>query len=747
MILIVSTIVSGIGVGIFYQENRDRKNKPRLMQHLRPQNQSNSKLRALYITNKTVLQTFTQQHVVSMFSFLQSDTASGGEKTLGSLHLARQEVKVVGEGKQRRKIYLVETFRYIVTYWSSYWFYGLIIIGCSLSFKLFGTFFAYSLKVIIDSVTLGTTAAVILPIVGNLLIIFPVVVVLFILGQRLLALVAARIDNDIRIHVFEHLQYLSLDYYKQAEVGNIAARFTTDLKDIERGVVMRVLPGLISIVSLLINIPILFSLNWILALIALGIIPIVYPLLQYLTPLASEANYYLKRSEGWMGDAVQESVRAQPLIKSFGLQDMMISDFGQTLKQVEDRSVDAVFFKNLVELTVELSLLLSQLVVVCLGAILIIGGTLSSGSLVAFLVLWAIVNKDLYDIFRRTFPHLVSASGAIRRVEELLQEKPLIVDAPDALSLPSFSEEIHFDQISFTYTGDEQTLSDIDIRIKSGQFVAFVGSSGAGKSTILNLLMRFYDVSAGQLRFGEYDVREVTQVSLRKQIGVVLQDTFLFNSTILENIRIANTEATDEEIIAAAKAAELHEFVMSLPEGYKTSVGSEAGGRLSGGQRQRIGIARAIVRNPNILILDEPTSSLDAETAEAVNATIESLAGDRTLITTTHYLPSVIKADQIFVLDQGKIVERGTHQELITQRGLYTQMWQTQTEHGYRPKELKKEQFELASFANVAHRPGSGMGGGTGGGGRGEGRGDGRRGGSGKGDGGGKGDGRGNGVE
>lgn len=334
----------------------------------------------------------------------------------------------------------------------------------------------------------------------------------------------------------------------------------------------------------------------------------------------------------------------------------------------------------------EMSLFLSKLIVTCTGVLFVLGGSLSIGSLVAFVVIVEAVNQSLYDIFRRSLPHMLAAAGGIRHIDELLAEKPQIIDAPNALILTSLTEAIEFEQVSFSYTAEKNHLDSLTLNIEAGQYVAFVGPSGAGKSTILNLLMRFYDVGAGRLTFDGQDVRQINQDSLRGQIGVVLQETFLFNTSIRENIRIANLEATDSDIIAAAQAAELHEFILSLPQGYDTLVGSEAGGRLSGGQRQRIAIARAILRNPAILIFDEATAALDAHTAEAIQATIEALARQRTVIATAHHLAAVINADQIYVLDQGRLVQQGRHGDLVDQDGLYAQLWHLQNDPENKPQ-------------------------------------------------------------
>jgi ATP-binding cassette subfamily B protein len=278
-------------------------------------------------------------------------------------------------------------------------------------------------------------------------------------------------------------------------------------------------------------------------------------------------------------------------------------------------------------------------------------------------------------------PSLVQATSALGHIRRLLDQQPRIVDAPDATPLPRLSRELTFRNLTFSYTGAQLNLRDLNLRIRQGESVAFVGPSGSGKSTLLNLLLRFHDPSLGAIIIDGHDLRDVTQASLRSQIAVVFQENFLFNTSIRENIRMGAPHATDEEVEAAAAAAEIHDFIISLPQGYDTQAG-ERGGRLSGGQRQRIAIARAILRDPAILILDEATSALDPASEAAVNATLAQLARGRTVISITHRLSSIATADQIFVLNHGRLVESGRHEELLAFDGVYSHMWWKQRGDG-----------------------------------------------------------------
>jgi ATP-binding cassette subfamily B protein len=318
-----------------------------------------------------------------------------------------------------------------------------------------------------------------------------------------------------------------------------------------------------------------------------------------------------------------------------------------------------------------------QLLVAGVGAWLAARGSLSVGALVAFLGLLSVVGRNAYELSKRVLPDVVAASGGVQRLEELLNEMPALSDSPGAMTLPRPVQSIRFENVTFGYTGQAAALNGVTLHIPVGQYVAFVGPSGSGKSTLLNLLMRFYDSTTGQITIDGYDIRQVTQESLREHMGVVFQESFLFDTTIRENLRFARPDATDAELEQAARAAEMHTAIVGLPYGYDTLAGA-AGGELSGGQRQRLAIARALLRDPAILLLDEPTSALDAATEAAIGATLERLARERTIIMATHRLASVVSADRIFVLDGGQLVESGTHAELLAQQGHYSQLWHKQ---------------------------------------------------------------------
>jgi ATP-binding cassette subfamily B protein len=331
----------------------------------------------------------------------------------------------------------------------------------------------------------------------------------------------------------------------------------------------------------------------------------------------------------------------------------------------------------LVGTTSTFAVLLFQAIVMGVGAWLSLVGELKPGSLVAFVTLHAAVSKQAYDLAKKVIPSLIGASAGIQRLEELLSEKPEVVDKAGAFTLPHAVADIAFHKVTFGYPGESPSLIDLDLVIPAGSRVAIVGGSGSGKSTVLRLMMRLYDPEVGVVTIGNFDLKELEVASLHKEIGVVFQEALLVDDTIAENIRLGKAGATQEEIEAAARAAEIHDAIVASPAGYQQRIG-EAGGRLSGGERQRIAIARALVRDPSLLVLDEATSALDPDSENAVAQTLKKLKG-RTIVSVTHRLAMARDMDRIVVLSAGAVAEEGTHDELVAKGGIYATMWRKQS--------------------------------------------------------------------
>jgi len=561
----------------------------------------------------------------------------------------------------RQTMSILDFTRYAVKAWVPQWRSAVIIIPSLLAFKLYQTAFAMSLHTLVNGIIGVTSAGSIIWVLTKLAIGFPLVAGAFIIGQRLVSIASSDILNSLRRQMFVHLQELSISFYKGNTTGNVISRFSSDIDQIEKGLTRKAMDGLIAVMAIGINVTMLFVVDWRLSLLTVTVLPLTNLLLKDIVPWAKGSMYRQQKEKANVVNLVQENFTTQAAVKGYGYQQSMITLFDKQLDDLHTNNVEALFSNSLVESTSLISLLFTQLLVTCGGSILALQGFVTPGALVAYLSLLTVLHRELYDVAKRVFPNIVAAAGTIQRVEDLLREMPQVQDAPGAITMPILQEEIRLDDVNFSYNGIENQLNGLSLMIPAGQYVAIVGSSGAGKSTLLSLLLRFYDVGDGSITIDGNDVRELTQDSLRAQMGIVFQDPLLLNGSIRNNIRMSKPDASDAEIEVAARAAEIHDFIQTLPDGYDTLVG-ERGGRLSGGQQQRISIARAVLRDPAILMLDEATS----------------VARRRSVIFVTHRLRSITNADCIYVLDQGQLAEQGTHDELLTSQGVYQRLWQTQ---------------------------------------------------------------------
>jgi ATP-binding cassette subfamily B protein len=563
-------------------------------------------------------------------------------------------------------------FKYVWIYWSPYVAIAIVSAICMMGMPAYQIIAAQKLGIAIDR-----GGSVLLSSAIQLAALLPLAFASYLLGSRLSARLSSRIASDIRYDLFVKLQTLSQSFYKQARPGDLLTHFSVDIYQIEPVLGQEMIRSVGEVVMTLVNFGMMIHISGSLAVISTIPMVVMLPITLYMMNYLTERGLKAINQNALMTDAVNEGIRAQPMITGYGLQGLFASYFSNELRKLEDKKTEAVFSFLLFTYSVKFSAYLLDVWVMGIGGIYVLSNNISLGAWITFFT----ISHSMYDLLGQLvntrIGRWLGASIGMQRIDKVLTYPTKIVDAVDALALTSFEKKICFERLSFGYDNAQHQLHEIDLCIKAGQFVAFVGSSGAGKSTIFNLLMRFYDASDGRITIDGHDLRHLTQKSLRSKMGVVLQETFLFHTTIMNNIRIAKPEATDEEVFAAAQAAEIHDFILSLPEGYQTMVG-EAGGRLSGGQRQRIAIAQALVCRPPILLLDEPTSSLSAEMADAINQTIVSLAGKHTVIMITHQLKAAIHADCIFVLDRGQLVEQGTHEQLLTNGEHYRYLWDIQ---------------------------------------------------------------------
>jgi len=483
--------------------------------------------------------------------------------------------------------------------------------------------------------------------------------------------------SDVRRRLFVHLQSLTMGFYTRAKIGDVLARFSIDLRALDEVVMHAISWGLLPLLEIGAGTVLLFVLSWPLALAALLIFPLTLLGPRWLSPRALALSYQQKQREGTTLSVVQENITAQPVVRAFSLHGVALGWFDSRNHDLVATSIGAHFLRVMVERSVTLAVLLLHLLILALGAWLAVHETITIGTLVTFeSVFWEIS----YNIghFTEFLPVLIEGAGAVQHIDDLLTEPARHVEPVDAKALPPLTRDLVFDQVSFSYTtGSRRQLRHISFTIPYGAHVAIVGPSGAGKSTVVDVLLRLHDPTAGAVKLDGHDVRAYTRESLRAQMAVVFQDNFLFDLSLRDNIRLGHLTATDADVEAAARAAEIHQFIRSLPHGYDTMVG-ERGVRLSGGQRQRIAIARALIRNPAILILDEAASALDQATEAAINQTLKKVAQGRTVVTVTHRLASVADSDMIYVLDNGRLVEQGTHHTLLQRHGLYSKLWQSQ---------------------------------------------------------------------
>ncbi|MDJ0839647.1 MAG: ABC transporter transmembrane domain-containing protein [Acidobacteriota bacterium] len=514
-------------------------------------------------------------------------------------------------------------------------------------------------------------------IITVLLIGWAINVVAALVQDYFIATVGARSMNDIRISMFRHLQRLSEGFFARTNSGDLMSRFSNDLAVVETAYLRSIYTFVFSSMILVFSVIALFFMEWRLALMTFASLPVALIGPRVLGGKAQEKNYDRKEYEALVAGTLQETISSHAVVRAFGLGLARLEGFRWQLDRLAAKAVRAVFASSLVGRTSSLSVYLIQILIMSVGGFLAIQGFLSAGSLVGFVALLLNVANAANHV-SSAVPDLLQGAAGMQRIQEFLAEGPVVDDDPNAAEVPRLNREMYFQNVHFSYSGEGPALTGINFRITAGESVALVGPSGCGKSTILKLMMRFYDPTSGVIFLDGRDVKHGHTESLRGQIGVVLQENKLFNTTLRENIRMGKLDAGDQEVEEAAKMAEIHDMIMAQPEQYDTVVG-EGGGKLSGGQRQRIAIARAMVRDPSILILDEATSALDPGTEAAINKTLASYARTRTVVAATHRLGSVVDMDRILVMDKGRLVEEGNHETLMAMKGVYFELWRKQS--------------------------------------------------------------------
>ncbi|MFL5657812.1 MAG: ABC transporter ATP-binding protein [Ktedonobacteraceae bacterium] len=492
------------------------------------------------------------------------------------------------------------------------------------------------------------------------------------LSQALSCLVA----YDLRDRVYDHLQTLSFSFHDEAETGQLMSRLTVDIEAVRNFIPLGLLRALLALVTFSAITVILFRLDWHLALVTMICVPILIVLSIQVARRLRPLWLSVQNETGALGTVMQESLSGVRVVKAFAREDFEIAKFGTKNRELRELNLGAMRLSAWNQPLMVLVLNVVTVLIVWIGGVAVIGHQLSLGVLVAATQYILLLGTPV-----RTFGYMVTwfmrgLSGGTR-IFGVLDTPPDITDAPGAVALQEVQGHVRFEHVSFAYGNGQEVLHDINIAARPGQIIAILGATGSGKSTILHLLPRFYEATSGCIMIDGKDIREVTLASLRRNVGLVLQDVFLFNATLRDNIAYGVANATTEQIVAAAKVARIHDFACNLPDGYDTWVG-ERGVTLSGGQKQRVAIARTLLLNPRILILDDSTSSVDMETEYLIQQALDAVMRGRTTFVVASRLRTIKSADQILVLDKGRIVERGTHGTLLARGGPYTRLYDLQ---------------------------------------------------------------------
>ncbi len=482
-----------------------------------------------------------------------------------------------------------------------------------------------------------------------------------------------QVVHNIRLELFRHLQTLSLRFFDRTEVGRIISRLQSDVGVLNDLISNGIIASASDILVLVGIVVVMFSLHPTLSLLTYAVLPLLIIATSYWRVRARDAYRMVRRSWSRVVANLAENITGVRVVQAFCREALNLRRFDDLNRQFLQANLYAVRLSAVFLPAVDIINALAVGLILWYGGTQVLHQTMTPGILVAFILYVGRFFDSIRDLSQR-YTILQAAMVAGERIFELLDTQPEIVDAPDARPMPPIKGHVRFENVWFSYDGVTPVLRGIDLEVLPGQTVAIVGHTGAGKSTIINLLSRFYDVTEGRILIDGIDIRTVTLASLRRQIGIVLQDPFLFSGSIKENIRYGRLEATDEEIEAAARAVHAHEFIVRLPYGYYTEV-QERGTGLSMGQRQLIAFARALLADPRILVLDEATANIDTQTEHLIQQALCRLLKGRTSFVIAHRLSTIKEADLVIVMENGQIVERGTHQDLLARRGRYFQLY------------------------------------------------------------------------
>jgi ATP-binding cassette, subfamily B, bacterial len=492
------------------------------------------------------------------------------------------------------------------------------------------------------------------------------------------------ISYDLRRGVYSHIQKLSLAFHDQERTGDLISRVTNDIDAIQSFITQGLLGILINLITLLGMVAVMFYLDWRFTLIALSVAPVLFAVVYSYTRRIKKASRAVRKKEGEITSVVEEVLSSIRVVKAFAREDYEVRRLEEESLEGVELALRARSLKAKLTPIVDVIVAVGSCFVLWFGARLVLSGSLSAGSMVVFILYLGKMYKPMQELSKMTDTYSKAAVG-FERIREVLDTDKEVKDYRRAILASRFRGSIEFDHVSFNYVPDTPILEDVSFRIEPGQLAALVGPTGAGKTSIISLIARFYDPLSGTVKIDGTDIRRFRQKSLRQQLSFVLQETMLFHASVWQNIAYGKPEASRQEIMRAAELANAREFIEKLPQGYDTILG-ERGMTLSGGQRQRIAIARAVIRDTPILIMDEPTSGLDAGSEKLVFEALDRLIRNKTAIVIAHRLSTIRSADVIFVIQDGRIVQRGKHAELLGQSGLYAEFYALQ----FSPEESPK---------------------------------------------------------
>ncbi len=543
----------------------------------------------------------------------------------------------------------------------------------------FGLAFPAVIVGLLDSVTETSDFGPLNRMAGMLIGIFLLQATFSFLQSYLMTYIGERIVLDLRTSLYTHLQTLSLDFYAERRVGDVVSRLSSDVTQMRSMLTTNVTSLLSQTLTLVGSIIIVLTMNTRFTLFILAMIPVLIVVGFLFGSRIEKGSTRIQDQLAASTVVAEEGLQGIRVVKSFGRERYETQRYNTAMEKTFRASLRLAVYSSLFGSVMMFLGFGSIAAIMWYGGREVIAGRLSVAMITGFLMYGVSIAGSLAGL-GGLYGQFSAAIGGVRRVFEILDTPPTIQDAPDAMALPPVRGKVTFDDVSFSYDAVAPVLQNVALDIHAGEILALVGPSGAGKSTIFNLIPRFYDPTSGSIRIDGHDLRDVTQISLREQIGIVPQETILFGGTIRENILYGRLDASEEEMIEAAQAANAHDFIAGFPNQYDTVVG-ERGMNLSGGQRQRIAIARAILKNPAILLLDEATSSLDNESEGLVQEALDRLMQNRTTVIVAHRLSTIKVAHRIAVLDSGRIIELGSHDDLMEQNGLYARLYSMQFRH------------------------------------------------------------------